>query len=111
MPRSAGEGFNIRYSFENMTTAKSLQNRPKLIALADMWYMDPIHFDQDFRQKLLAGQLGYQKIAEFGPKFTPPPTKIGLRRDPCRARPVCFCLYGFRPVPDTSPRVFVQAFP
>lgn len=72
MPRSASEGFNIRYSFENMTTAKSLQDRPKLIALADMWYMDPIHFDQDFRQKLLAGQLGYQKIAEFGPKFTPP---------------------------------------
>src|SRR5438477_3386757 len=31
--------------------------------------------------------------------------------EPCRARPVPFCLYGFRPPPRTSPRVFTLCVP
>src|SRR3954465_5713516 len=31
--------------------------------------------------------------------------------EPCRARPVPFCLYGFSPPPLTSPRVLVECVP
>ena len=75
MPRSLYEGYKVVYNFENMTTAKSLQHRPKLIALSDMWYMDRLHFDQGFRKKLLSEQLGYRRCAEFGPRYTPPAAK------------------------------------
>src|SRR6266568_6094977 len=36
---------------------------------------------------------------------------MGDRIEPARARPVCFCLYGFLPVPLTIPLVFVEALP
>src|SRR3989338_106866 len=37
-----------------------------------------------------------------GPKVMPPPRHKGERIDPCRARPVPFCLQGFLPPPLTS---------
>src|SRR5438874_1744184 len=47
----------------------------------------------------------------LGPKTTPPWRYCGARVLPCRARPVPFCLYGFLPPPDTSPRVFTLCVP
>src|SRR6476620_2210718 len=44
----------------------------------------------------------------WGPWAIPPPANWGDRFEPCRARPVPFCRYGFRPPPATSPRVFVE---
>src|SRR5580704_10781318 len=41
----------------------------------------------------------------------PPPAYCGARREPCRARPVPFCRYGFLPPPRTSPRVLVAWVP
>jgi len=73
MPRSRNEGYRVRYTHKvRGTTEKSLQHKPKLIALSNSWYLDRIHFDQRFRAKLLKGKLGYKKIAEFGPRFRPP---------------------------------------
>ena len=46
-----------------------------------------------------------------GPKAMPPPTKIGARMPPWRARPVYFCMRVLRVLPCTSPRVFVLAVP
>jgi len=75
MPRARNEGYRVNYTHNaDMTTAASLKGSPKLIALADKWYLDSIHFDQDFRKKLLGEKLGYRKIAEFGPRFVPPGT-------------------------------------
>src|SRR2546427_2776358 len=37
--------------------------------------------------------------------------RSGERIEPARARPVCFCLYGFLPAPLTMLRVFVEADP
>ncbi|MFH1616262.1 MAG: glycosyltransferase family 39 protein [Planctomycetota bacterium] len=77
MPRSANEGYKVRYAHKwRGTTAESIKDRPKLIAMSDMWYLDPIHFDQEFREKLLAEKMGYRMIAEFGPRFTPPAKSI-----------------------------------
>src|SRR5690606_23575075 len=47
----------------------------------------------------------------LGPNTTPPPTQIGERMLPCRARPRPFCRHGLRPPPRTSPRVLVDAVP
>src|SRR5690606_22205845 len=41
----------------------------------------------------------------------PPPTQIGERVEPWRARPRPFCLQGLAPPPLTSPRVLVEAVP
>src|SRR5215472_12951812 len=41
----------------------------------------------------------------------PPPAYCGARSEPCLARPVPFCRYGFLPPPRTSPRVFVACVP
>jgi hypothetical protein len=73
MPRSQHEGFRIRYTHDiKITTEKSIQHHPKYLALAAKWYRDRLHFDQKFRKKLLKEEMGYQKIADFGPKFLPP---------------------------------------
>src|SRR5207247_4629642 len=42
---------------------------------------------------------------------TDPPFHSELRMLPARARPVPFCLHGFRPPPETSPRVLVECVP
>ena len=47
----------------------------------------------------------------LGPKMTPPPGRRGVLTEPSLARPVPFCLYGFRPPPLTSARVKVLAVP
>lgn len=72
MPRSEYAGYRVNYSFSDMTTQDDLAGRPKLIGLSDMWYADPLHFDQTFRKKLLKEELGYRKLAEFGARFTVP---------------------------------------
>jgi len=72
MPRSVHDGFRVRYSFSNMTTEKSIAHKPRLIALSDDWYNDRLHFDRQFRKKLLGGELGYRKIAEFPAKYIIP---------------------------------------
>jgi hypothetical protein len=41
----------------------------------------------------------------------PPPTQIGLRIEPTRARPVPFCFQGFFPLPLTSERFFCAFVP
>ncbi len=50
-------------------------------------------------------------VARVGPCTTPPPANCGARAEPCRARPVPFWRYGFRPPPLTSPRVLVACVP
>ncbi len=47
----------------------------------------------------------------LGPRATPPPTHWGERVEPCRARPVPFCLNGLAPPPRTSARVLVDWVP
>src|SRR5438874_9039052 len=47
----------------------------------------------------------------FGAMAFPPPTHCEARIDPCRARPVPFCLYGFLPPPDTSERFLTPTVP
>src|SRR5690606_41328508 len=41
----------------------------------------------------------------------PPPTQIGLRIVPARARPVPFCFQGFTPPPLTAARFFCALVP
>ena len=87
MPRSSREGYNIVYTHRNMTTKDSLYKLDRsgrrikdkqgnevqwpLIALSDKWYTDGLHFDKEFRASLFAGELGYNVVAEFGPRYTP----------------------------------------
>src|SRR5262245_48208421 len=46
-----------------------------------------------------------------GPKGLPPPFHCVARIEPWRARPVPFCLQGFRPPPETSLRPLVSWVP
>src|SRR4051794_6686726 len=46
-----------------------------------------------------------------GPNATPPPRNRLTRREPCRARPVPFCLYILAPVRQISARVFTLWVP
>ena len=46
-----------------------------------------------------------------GPKIVPPPTQIGERDEPARARPVPFWRHGLAPPPRTLPRVLVACVP
>src|SRR5262249_29281567 len=43
--------------------------------------------------------------------MTAPPTQMGERELPARARPVPFCRHGFLPPPLTKARVLVDAVP
>ena len=52
-----------------------------------------------------------RRSATTGPNAVPPWRWIGGRPPPCRARPVCFCLKGFLPEPETSERTFVLCVP
>ena len=47
----------------------------------------------------------------MGPRATPPPTQIGERDEPARARPVPFWRNGLVPPPRTSARVLVDWVP
>src|SRR3954465_9054758 len=47
----------------------------------------------------------------FGPWATPPPTQIGERLEPARARPVPFCRHGLAPPPRALPRVLGEGGP
>src|SRR5439155_17275829 len=47
----------------------------------------------------------------LGPKTVPPPTQIGEREVPARARPVPFWRHGLAPPPRTMPRVLVACVP
>ena len=47
----------------------------------------------------------------MGGKATPPPAHWAARMVPCRARPVPFCLHGFRLPPATAERFFAAAVP
>src|SRR5436190_6876387 len=43
--------------------------------------------------------------------MVPPPTQIGERDEPARARPVPFWRHGLAPPPRTMPRVLVECVP
>ena len=64
------------------TTEASLRGRPKLIAVSDAWYNNGLHFDREFRRKLIdEEQLGYRKIAEFGRWLDPDKRNIFRAHD------------------------------
>jgi len=70
MPRCDQDGFNVVYQLRRSekywTDETVLANEPEIIAISETWYTDTLFFDQNFRKKLLGGELGYDRIAEFG---------------------------------------------
>ena len=80
------------------TTEASLEGRPKLIAVSDAWYNNGLHFDREFRRKLIdEEQLGYHKIAEFGRWL-----------DPDKRNIFTLACWKTKPRRDVSPRVVIM---
>lgn len=88
MPRSLHEGYRVKYTHNvKMTTADSIRHQPQYLALSAKWFRDPLHFDQEFRKKLLKEKMDYRKIIEFGPRFLPPGARGLFKIATCQTRP------------------------